>query len=486
MKKLLLLFFLCFLNYLYAVPFEGRIISSEDIELKKVYPEFENSGSYKGEISYVQMQEDLVHLNYLLYTCYAGYEDMISRGFDFENAAFVIEKKFSGQEVIQSRDFAKAIYEELKDYINDTHFCIYLGNFFPEQALIFSKHSNIYFTDRFVEENEKSNYPEELLFSYFYDGKLKYRLGQLSETPIEKVQGIEARNFPVDRPRAIPYYKEKETSQAVYVRLESFMGSGKGAEITFDKFVTLGKRHLDKNFVIVDLRTNQGGVPGYVYSFAENFYYDKRNIKNKKTENLVQYSFSKKVEEMYDGCFLLYSPGILQWNYESLVNSENSKAFIDETKALYDYFQNKAQLVHVQYRNYETKEINALYKKNVEPIKSEGAFKGKFIVILDRNSCSASEELARTLIYLFGKDQVIVIGENSGGCLEYAGLRDYNLPNSSLTLHVAANSLAQMMRRLDSWHGEGKGIYPDIWSTDEDLSETLWCLTKDPKVKELF
>ena len=42
------------------------------------------------------------------------------------------------------------------------------------------------------------------------------------------------------------------------------------------------------------------------------------------------------------------------------------------------------------------------------------------------------------------------------------------------------------MNRIPNWHGEGNGVYPDIWSTDEDLLETLVSVTGDRGLKEVL
>ena len=33
-------------------------------------------------------------------------------------------------------------------------------------------------------------------------------------------------------------------------------------------------------------------------------------------------------------------------------------------------------------------------------------------------------------------------------------------------------------------HGEGVGIYPDYWSTGEDLNETIFLVTQDEEMKQ--
>ena len=457
-------------------------ISSQTVEYKDIYPEFGYVGYYKGEITYEQMQEDLDHLEYLLRTAYAGYKEMLEKNFDFFTFSKKILKRFAGQAVIQSRDFGKAIYQELSNYIEDSHLTIFLGQF-QNQHLHFAQHFNIYYTDVFVQESEKDRYPEENLFPYFHQGKLCYRLGKLSPEPVEEVLGHKVKLFPVDTPRSVPYYFENESSFSAYIRLEAVIGSGKAAEISFDKFMTAGKRYMGKSFIIVDLRTNQGGFPKYGYSFASSFYFDYSKTDNPKTHQLMDYTLLSFVEKNYENSFKIDSPATSQWENGAVLHRDGiDKKTAERIKKIYNLMQKEPQMIYSKEFSVNEDFYNKMKKANTKILNTPPVFNGKFIVLQDRNSSSASEEFIRTLSSLFGRDRVIVAGENSNGCITYGAMMDFNLPNSFLTLHIAGASLVEMINKLEGWHGEGKGIYPDYWSTDQDMAETVYCLTKDEAI----
>ena len=459
--------------------FNDSTISFQPVEYKDVYPEYGNVGYYKGEITYEQVQEDLDHLEYLLRTAYAGYAEMQEKKFDYFTFSQKILKRFAGQSLIQTREFGKAIYEELRNYIEDSHLAIYLGQF-PNQHLHFAEHSNIYYTDVFVQESEKGKYPKENLFPYFHNGKSCYRLGKLSSEPVEEVFGHKATLFPVDTPRGVPYYFENESAFSAYIRLEAFIGSGKAAEISFDKFMKAGYRYMGKSFVIVDLRTNGGGYPRYGYNFAASFYFDESRTKNPKTLQLMTYTLMYLVEKNYENTVNILSPATIQWDNGAILHrDEIDKKTAKMYRKIYTLMQEEPQIVTSKEFPVEDETYIKMKNANTKPLNTPPVFSGTFIVLQDRNSCSASEEFVRTLSSLFGRDRVIVVGENSRGCITYGALRDFNLPNSFLTFHLASASLAEMINKVDSWHGEGRGLYPDYWSTDQDMAETVYCLTKD-------
>ena len=80
----------------------------------------------------------------------------------------------------------------------------------------------------------------------------------------------------------------------------------------------------------------------------------------------------------------------------------------------------------------------------------------------------------------------IIIGENTLGCIEYGNVYYYTLPNSRLSFHVSAATYGPSFNTFSNWHGEGKGIYPDIWATDEDMLETIIAVTGDEGLREIL
>ena len=514
------------LSGIYAVPkLEKFFIKAEPIEKRAVYSSANyfhpNPYKYKGEISYSEMKEDLENLFYLLKTSYGGYEIAVGRGLDLEKSTENILEKFKGSETIYSRDFAKAIQEELRGKVIDSHFQIYTGNF-PSQWLGFSEHKNAYLSDYFVEAEKKASFlsdnsenPEVLLFPYYREGVLSYRAGVLSVEPVQKISvktggttggkdggktmEIPVKNYPVNNPSGFPYLKEKTTAFSAYIRLESFLDMNtKASEKTFEKFCSAGSRYRSMPNVILDLRTNQGGSHSYEDGFIGSFYFNDSIYENKAQKDIANYIYSRKMEEIYDGCFRLFSYAVAKDMYDlnygiKLSKKEKNEKMIEADR---QDLKNYSALLKKQEKSpekiwskiYSCEEPAGSSKKaalNAAYENYKSAFNGRMIILLDRNSCSASEEICLLAKEFFGKEKVILVGENSGGCIEYGATTDFYLPNSELSFHIPTSVCSPFMERLDSWHGEGNGIYPDIWSTDEDMAETLVNITKDEGLRGL-
>lgn len=476
--------------------YKENVIKTEPCEWQKVTVS-ENIYKYRGEITYDQMKEDLASLKYILETCYSGYEAACQRGLNLDAVIKNIEEKFSGQDYVQSRNLAKAFYEETKKYIVDGHFSIWLG----QDSLRFCTHSNVYFSDFYIENDEADLFSSEEgeLLPYYKDGKQKLRVGRISEKSVTEVsfnfkgssKTVPVKLFPCDIPSMKPVLKEKESSNTAYIRLESFMPDGtKASEINFEKWSNAGLRYLNKSNVIVDLRTNNGGFPEYVMKFLAGFVFDYSKIDSTEIYEKCNNSISLKRFEFEDGCYKIISPGILQVHK---INIERDKIYKKKYK---NYISNitKGDEEYLKLITKWEKTPSKIYtritlrEENLKglPFPNKPAFNGRMYIILDRNSVSAAEEFVVFAKKFLGEESVTVIGENSFGSIEFAALRDYTLPNSELSFHVASCTYSSVMNRISNWHGEGKGVFPDVWSTDEDLLETLVFVTGDGKLKDVL
>jgi hypothetical protein len=111
-------------------------------------------------------------------------------------------------------------------------------------------------------------------------------------------------------------------------------------------------------------------------------------------------------------------------------------------------------------------------------------FKGKIILLTDRNTASAAEQTIALAQALFGPTkQVLIIGENTRGCLTFGNVHFAVLPDSGICINPAS-SKENDIEDFPSWHGEGSGFYPDCWSAGQDLNDTIFMVTKDKEMKE--
>ena len=104
------------------------------------------------------------------------------------------------------------------------------------------------------------------------------------------------------------------------------------------------------------------------------------------------------------------------------------------------------------------------YSQTVSPV-----YKGKIFFITDLYSASSAEDLILGAKATF-KDDVIIIGENTRGALDYSNVYQFNLPDSKLAilLSFSDNTKSPLLKESSIWHGDAKGCIPDYWFTAKD------------------
>lgn len=92
---------------------------------------------------------------------------------------------------------------------------------------------------------------------------------------------------------------------------------------------------------------------------------------------------------------------------------------------------------------------------------------GNFIfVLIDGNTCSAGEIFANMLT--MGK-QVVLVGTNTRGCLNFGNINSVYLPNSGIRLQFGSQySIDQSLEKT-----EGVGYFPDLWVEPEDSLDAV-------------
>lgn len=491
--------------FAFSLIFVSVFCFSKEIVVKAEPCEFKEISLFstyrpKTFLSSEELDADIDTLCYILSCGYAGYDDMLSRGFDVEKFQNDIISEFKDETEIETRKFYFSAKEKLIPYINDAHF--QLINFYDTYS--FCEKEICCWTNIFVQKNENGEffvaeskngevkigekYADSLEKLFYYPCKSGdiYRLGIMSSEKPEKAdfqfEGNDGKTYKISaelfddgaievRPMK---YKEFETSDSAYIAFNSFMipseesPSRKAAEIVFEKFINSGKKYNGKENIIIDLRGNQGGdsiVPGlFLYSlFAD------RKIKNFGKDY-------KKVEEWFISDFsetnLVFSPVLVQVHYILSRQNEVSAKEKREHKSQFEKIKKEPQRIVLE---------NEYRKSNL--FKKENRFGGKLVFLTDRNSVSAAEFFVFMAKEIFGNEQVFVLGENTWGMAEYGNVRTLELPNSRIGVHTAfIKNLA--FEKYSEWHGEGSGIYPDCWSTGSDLNETIFLVTGDEEMKD--
>ena len=112
-------------------------------------------------------------------------------------------------------------------------------------------------------------------------------------------------------------------------------------------------------------------------------------------------------------------------------------------------------------------------------------FKGKLILLTDKNVASSGEDFVLYSDLVF-ENKVIQIGQNTSGCLFYGNICDYYLPNSGIKCRLSLSDFSFSAKANKRFHGEGNGLYPDYWSTNEDLNDSILFVTQDQQMYEVL
>ena len=467
-------------------------IKTEPVEFREV--ELSRFEKIKTNLSHTEFEEDLGALCYLISTGYAGYEDMIENGFSIDSFKEQILSEFKEKEEINSRDFYFALVNGLKPFINDSHFMI--AHF--TDLYSFSTRKFCAWSDIFVKKDgdnysvTESNLPAvkkgdiftddtTYLFYYPSKGKDTYRIGFLTDITPEIKKDFSFNNGSISVPlkqdgaieRRPMKYKSFETKDSAYIELNDFLRpeadspQRKSADIVFNKFINLGQKYNSKKNIILDLRSNSGGLTELPLAFIFSLYTNK-NFND--TDTLLDRLATWDTESFFERKQIL-SPSYYQIlaQYEESRNNIPGKMFADSK---------------ITTQKQKTERI--VVKNILKPSKlfSRGSkFKGKLIILTDRNTVSAGEGAILFAKQIFGNDKVYTVGENTYGMAEYWNVFDVQLQNSKMNIHTSF-SRNETMRKNELWHGEGTGLYPDYWCTGSDLNETIFMITGDKEMKE--
>lgn len=475
-----------------------RIISSEPCEYRDVSCDlYGYQNWFKEEISYSQALEDLDMLVYLLKSSYSGYEDAVKRGLKIESIIESFKKSNTENENIKVSQLNEFIYNFLKPYIQDTHFCIESKNL---QNRLITQHRVLY-SDIYVRkagevfvveksDNQEFKAGENLepesanLFLYPSEGSCIYRIGTYA-TMDENEKYISVNCSGSEKQilcnisnnylywNDITTYKEIETKDSVYIYIPTLMdlhnndNRKKKLEENFEKFHSVSSRYPEKKNIILDLRTNGGGSSRHTSSFLANLYFLEKNCNQKKSfvnikkEWMLIGSNGDKID--------LISPPVLQAEIWL-----SKYVYSQEAVWIKEFAQRKKILDNRNLR------ITYSEQKKVKPKSGTPRFKGRLIILSGKNTCSSSELAIFEARTIFSKtNQFFQIGENTGGCYAYGNVWCYQLNNSGIALH-----LPSIIIPFSDKCPEGLGMIPDYWATNDDILKAVVNITCDEELSE--
>lgn len=262
-----------------------------------------------------------------------------------------------------------------------------------------------------------------------------------------------------------------ESYNSLYIRASSFnyIEGTENDKVFMKNLSTLNDLLKNKEYIIIDIRGNSGGVEYYPRRLLEKLYNNGDDSKNDTISIFLNKADSGLVE--------LHSNTISKQEYLLSLASNQSEKMIKYYKEQYDFQLEK-----------ETKYYTSKGKISVSLSQFDlWSIDSSIIVITDNYTASVAEKFIGYL-YMLNKNNITIIGENTSGSYTYGGSIKYELPNSKIKITLSSQSYknTEIPRFIESWHGENYGFYPDYWFVNNNLKEILYYLTSDNVLMELF
>lgn len=461
------------------------------------------------------LDEDVEYLKQILTQCYIAYDDIVEKNdFDVDATMAQIIKYYPNYvKNYSEKGKAKTVYKNGIDEwafgssiayflrqnmkINDSHFAV-IGDSINYRICDYNcaAFSDLYFekvADDFIvysspigdikkgqkftgdvenlrvsfkkgDEKELYRYIpfvkdfEKLFTSVFIDGEEK-------QVPIHSAKRWE------NQKGWIGY---QETADSIYVSLGEclfFPNDKEKEKEVYKKFEEICKKIVEsednKKNVIIDLRNNHGGYVDYPKLILSALYCANANAVNSHSmfESVIDLSSYGEIE--------LFSLMILENRIQSIKENETFSLSAE----LEDNYKIMKRNPKRYYGGLEKPALS--YRPKLDNTK----YMGKVIILMNKGSASASE-LGIAYSYLSENENIILVGENTSGCIEYGDRRDYVLPNSGIMITACSISFKKCayLAQNPNWHGETYGFYPDYWADEKNLLETLKNLTGDEEL----
>lgn len=357
---------------------------------------------------------------------------------------------------------------------------------YPKETLY---KSDFYFTKKdndfylFLSPNEKlvgKKYTgdEKNLKKTFLDGKELYLFAPSLFYYVDKqTLNLDNKKYKVPVKFQAPQIDNKnvlemaETNRSIYIKSSTFSIVENSSEynLFMEDLEKIAKDIKEKEFVIVDLRSNHGGYLYYskLLATAISGMYESEEQKD---------DFLKFLNKGDRGKLILQSPTIAKLSYEIAIKKNESPNVIEYYKQEYEKQQNENQRYYLG--------SNDLL---LDYLPQFDSFDKKIIILTDCYTASAAEHFIG-FCYMLNKNNVSIVGENTSGSLRSGGIMRYELPNSKLTISFAQTNKKNipLLNYIPNWHGENCGFYPDYWIVDKNLTETIVHLTDDSEIKKIL
>ena len=429
--------------------------------------------SCSKQISTAPIEKDCEYLRTLLPEASIDFSTAVDEGLDIDsfindvkkNYVFYVERnqknKFEDpdEKGIYNGAFVGAITYALQDALKkkNTHMTIkgkdaYLAHSYVNRVYV----SDIYFEkdgeDFFVSNNLQNNISKGMKYTgdkknvvqEYSDGKLVYRYIVFSEDlSLDTAEiNLNGNNIKISvrREELLPregkdlWYEENKND--LFIIAKTFQPHLQKNLEEFEKTINeICEKINNYETICFDFRGNNGG---YVESFIP--------ILASMIFGNINYDEDERVELLNDD----FRSGERQLMTETIRNS----FLLDGQNISKFYYLNKRERYYT------------FGKEKTDIKKTE--FHGKVFVVMNTYTVSAAEVFI-CLLKKYFPNQVILIGEKSGGMADFSGVFPYLLPDSKirLTLCCAENLESSILNSQYGWRGDTEGLFPDYWIFSE-------------------
>jgi len=400
----------------------------------------------RGSISVQQAAEDVERLFYLFSHGYSGYAFFNEHG-ELEQAKERILQELSTKSSLSSNDFSSLLHDQLS-FIVDCHMKI--GDF------QFASHQDFWYDTRLKLTLESGGYEFTvddtaytvvsinggdsapfILPSLNHQGELIYRLGLLSSAEPEPLLLTAAdetgeRKFEVKLQRSsFTYFSEDIFREDIIggipvVRVRSF--SDRYAD-ALNQFVKTASSHRGEPVIIVDIRGNHGGNERWPINWI-------RGLTGERAESV--FIFSELTSKT------------------TMASRANVFAYLYDRTPSTTIYKNDAERHANIAEAFESGERQSSWLGPNYPLVPLIANDTTVILVINGSTASAGEGL---IMRLSQAENVVLVGENSMGCLTFGNGGVHQLPHSKLMVWLPIN----FGLYLDREFREEEGLKPDLW-----------------------
>lgn len=493
---------------------------------------------HQSSLTEMELNRDLDYIKHYMSTCYAGYDDMVEKGFNLNSAIENIynnTKKEMHNGVVASSVLITNTINELieKNPLIDGHFSISGASRYPYK---------LYFSDLYFEEKQSASETkyfltkiqrEEIdkeesfskkkvpltelplnleytgstqnLYKWFDGNKIIYRYGVFTNKEIHFAY-IDLNN---NKEKIPVYYFDrlesktknqsyKETNKTLYLSLQNFTFDNRSdvhsfyGQKEFQNLLNIAKeKSKNKENIILDLRSNGGGEPIRLALLFANILYDNYDFDTLNQITLCANENSTDVFSTTIAKERLYSFFYEIKDYFKTLKFRGNKENF-EYKEYYDSIYKKQKKIRnrqiLPQLFFPSKKMITVTPQTEDKPLPPTNFSGTIYILTDRYSASCSEytiglayKLAEKLNF-----NVVHLGENSNGAVYYVNPWSFVTPYSGLWFYMPTNKLEPRIFNHQNFKGEGLGWHPEYWVTKYNLANTLTNLIEDPELPQML